>query len=176
MSEGQGWPEFGAAPVGRDAQGTAQRQPFGAHGFGDFCRNKSHPPKAEAFDLFNSPAKQKPVVHGCSAVRAIATHRPDRSAAILTYPRLEGCRASQHDRRASADCPRARDGPSSARRLSGETRREPRSGSRSAQMVLVTFAVTKVIRRRRKLLILALALEQQSAKQSRIAQTHCPRR
>ena len=48
---GPGWPEFGAAPVGRDAQGTAQRQPFGADGFGDFCRNKSHPPKAEAFDF-----------------------------------------------------------------------------------------------------------------------------
>ncbi len=44
------------------------------------------------------------------------------------------------------------DGPSSARRLAGETRREPRSGSRLAQMVLVTFAVTKVSRQRRKLL------------------------
>ena len=43
-----------------------------------------------------------------------------------------------------------------ARRLSGETRREPRSGSRSAQMVLVTFAVTKVTRRRRKPLILVV--------------------
>ena len=47
------------------------------------------------------------------------------------------------------------DGPSSARRMAGETRRVPRSGSRSAHMVLVTFAVTKVTRRRRKLLLLA---------------------
>ena len=143
---------------------------------------------------FKAQEKQQPALHGamlrmlCSVGKSNSAHctaplfrylsqRIDREKhSAFDFPRLEGCRASQPDMRASADCSRAMDGPSSARRLAGETRREPRSGSRSAHMVLVTFAVTKVTRRRRKPLILALALEQQSAKQSRIAQTHCPRR
>ena len=110
------------------------------------------------FDLpygFAAVEKQHRALDRFAAWLGVASQRIDgQKRTGFDLPRLEGCRASQPDRRASADCSRATDGPSSARRLSGATRREPRSGSRSAQMVLVTFAVTKVTRRRRKLLIL----------------------
>ena len=41
--------------VEREAQGTdaasSHRRATSANGFGDFCQDKSHPPKAEAFDV-----------------------------------------------------------------------------------------------------------------------------
>ena len=98
--------EFGPARAMPVAQGIGaqRRRASGANGFADFCRNKSRPPKAEAFDLGTSPRNE------------INVGRRRRKTLLLRSQTMR---------------------------------------PHATRMVLPTFAITNVGRRRWKLLILA---------------------